>query len=311
VERGNPPDAVERLSKIAKAFPHSSLARFYLAFSLKNVREREYDAKRYLREALALPDAEKTVAAWALNHPEFCPLLVEFVDAGIAEADEFAQKYDKDDPAREAALDSELRRPGYELFRQALLLAEKLDPASLDIQRLLATTEAMFGDYECSYRRLSLVMDALVKTSDTDENRIFFCRQLRGRVGFLWIEQQRDRGDKLGVQSIEFLEASLGELQICRKALDRKVSSVGHDLKRYRIRHDLLRATLTLAEIEMDLKLFEGADKRLRDSKGLMLKVQEAARDAGLDDSTITGLRRRLEEATNRRNSGERIASSR
>ena len=301
VERGNPTESAKILSNIVQAFPRSCLARFYLAFALKNVRNGEYDAKRYLREALAISDAENIVVDWSKKHAEFCPLLVEFVDSGIADADEFVQKYDKDDPEREAELDSELRKPGYELFHPALVLAEKLDPESQRVQRLLATTEAIFGDYESSYQRLSRLIKLLSKSPDSDVTVLFFCRQLRGRVGFLWIEQQRDDGDQLSEQTIEFLKAAVDDLTKCKTSLEFKVLSEADGLKKYRIAHDLLRATLTLAEVEMDLNRLDRIDKRLEKAGELMSDLRDAVRAAGLDESTITGLKRRLEAAINRR----------
>ena len=53
-----------------------------------------------MHEALGLPDAEKTVLAWGQKSFRIRPLLVDFAEARIKRADEFAQIYDQDEPGR-------------------------------------------------------------------------------------------------------------------------------------------------------------------------------------------------------------------
>ena len=72
------------------------------------------------------------------------PLLVDFAEGRIVRADEFAQTYDKDDPPRRRARDRELRSRAMTSPASILVLAEKLDPDSHKIQRLLAKTERGF-----------------------------------------------------------------------------------------------------------------------------------------------------------------------
>ncbi len=300
---------VEKLQKIVEKHPRSCLARFYLAFALKGVRKREYDANRCLREALAVAGVEETVLGWAEKHPEFCPLLVDFVEAGIERADKLAEKYDKDDPEREEELDGELRKPGYDLFSHALQLAKMLDPASLKIQHLFAKTEAVFGKYKESYDRVSGLIGSPTKKSDTNGDLLFFCLHLRGRVAFLWIEAQRNHGAEFDESTVKFLEDALEDLNKCSRYLGGRHFSDNHELKVYRVAHDRLRATLTLAEVAMDLKRHDIADTKLNTSNKLMVKLGDAIHDAGLDDSTIASLKRRLKEANERHQGVDRIAS--
>jgi serine/threonine protein kinase len=309
VEQGNGREAENMLRTLAKEFPRSCLVRFYVALALKDDTKSEYDAKRFLSQALAVPDAEKTVIAWSQKRPEFCPLLVDFVKQGIVRADEFKEKYDKDDPAREVELDSELRMPDYDLFRQALQLAEKLDPTSLKTQYLLAKTDEVFGQFQTSYDRLSGVIDSLIKESSSDENLLLFSRHVRGRVAFLLVEQQREQGDRATEQTVELLVGALGELGKCSRRLASAASSA-HDRKAYRFTHDWLRATLNLAEVEMDLQRPEEAADQLADSTKLMETLKEKAGWAGLDPSAFASLTRRLEKAIERYNNNKRIASS-
>ncbi len=310
VEHGNPRDSIETLAHTVQAFPRSCLVRFYLVFALKDDPKSEYDAKRYLREALAVVDAEKTVLAWSEKHPEFCSLLVDFIEQGIARADEFAQKYDKDDSAREIELDGELRKPGYDLFRQALRLAQLLDPKSPTIQRLLAKTDEIFGDYESSYARLTSVIESNSADPHSSPDILFFCRQTRGRVAFLWVEQQRAKGVEWSDETVKLLEAAVADSGACNGYLQGNAYSEANSIKAYRVLHDFVRATLTLAEVQMDLRRPVESGKQLKNARRWMPQLQQDARRAGLDDSTIANFEQRLKAATERQKSTENIASS-
>jgi serine/threonine protein kinase len=299
----------ESLTRIVKSYPRSCLARFYLAFALKDDRQSDYDAKKYLREAMAVADAERTVIGWAAKHREFCPLLVDFVKTGLDRADQLAEKYDKDDTQREEDLDSELRKPSYELFRHALLLAQTLDPASEMIQHLLAKTEQIFGTYEKSYDKLSEVIESLRNRPNSDLNMLFFCRHLRGRVAFLRVEQQRYEGVQFDDSTVKLLEGALDDLKRCNDHLQVHHFSDGDKMKAYRVAHDRLRATIVLAEVAMDLRLTDLAEKKLRAATGkLLVDLNDTARAAGLDKSTMESLKRRLKGATERHKEAARIA---
>ena len=261
----------------------------------------------YLREALAVVDVEKQCSTGPRNTPNSVALLVDVVGRGIARADEFVYKYDKDDPARELELDSELRLPGYGDFRQALELAEKLDPTSLKTQHLLAKTDAVFGDYQKSYERVSAVIDSLLKESEIDTSFVFYSRHLRGRIAFLLVEQQRERGDKMTEQTVTLLERAVLGLAQCSKALNAIGSNSANVMKVYRAVHDHLRATLNLAEVEMDLQRPYEAGLHLSSSTNLMAILKKKARSAGLDVSAVASLNRRLEDAYERHRRTERI----
>jgi serine/threonine protein kinase len=310
VEQGNPRDSTETLANTVRAFPRSCLARFYLAFALNNDSKSEYDAKRYLREALAVVDAEGTVLEWSRKHPQFCTLLVDFIKQGMARADEFAQKYDKDDPAREDEIDGELRKPGYDLFRQALKLAQLLDPRSSTIQRLMAKTDEIFGDYQSSYARLTSVIECSKAEPENSPDILFFCRHLRGRVTFLWVEQQRAQGVQWSDQTVKLLENAVEDSRVCDDYLHGSAYSEANAIKAYRVLHDLIRATLTLAEVQIDLDRPEESGKQLRAARRSMKKLQEELPRVGFNDATIAGLKRRLEVAIERQRSTESIARS-
>ena len=105
------------------------------------------EAASRVAAALAVPDARRHSLAWADRHPEIALHLRSFANITIDRVDESAQKYDADNSGRESRERSGAPTQLYELARDALRLADKLDPASPNTQRLLATTEAFFGEY--------------------------------------------------------------------------------------------------------------------------------------------------------------------
>ena len=62
---------------------------------------------------------------------------------------------------------------------------------SLEIERLLATTELVLGSLESAYRRLSHVIEETPLESDQDFINQFFSRKLRGKVACLQVEADR------------------------------------------------------------------------------------------------------------------------
>lgn len=314
LEKGDSKGTAEPLSRIVEAFPRSCLARFYLAFAHRSDSKTSSKADECvrkaddcLRQALAIPDAETTIRAWAEQHSEFCPLLVDFAEARIIRADEFAQRYDVDDPrADDEQRDTELRKPGYDLAQRALLLAEQLDPTSLRIQRLLATTEGLLGHYASSYRRFTHVIDTGPRETDSDLSTLFFCRKLRGRLAFLWVESERIQGTASDSGTLRFLQDARAELNVCNRYLSGFRFDVDPNLKEYAVCHDQARATLTLAEVETELGLATEATKHIGESQTKINEL-EGLRAGGLKVPKPTSLKKRLEKL--RSPSG--IASSR
>ena len=220
---------------------------------------------------MAFQDVERTVSAWSQQHPEFCSLLVDIAEARINHADDVAVRCDVDDPrADEEERDTELRKPGYGIAQRVLLLAEKLDPASLRIERLLATTELIFGPYESAYRRLTHVINSTPWETDLDLADQFFCKKLRGRVGCLWVERDRKLGKESGSETIAFLAKAQEDLEFCDRYLRLKGFLVGHPIKRYYVHHDQARILLAMAEAEIDLGKCDDAKKHLSESQKLI-----------------------------------------
>ena len=311
VEAGKLDKSVELcLEGLVREFPWSCLPEFYLAFALK---DDEYEAERHLRNALGFRDAERTVLKWNKQHGDFSSLLVDVAEDRIIRADEFAIKYDVDDPrADEDERDAELRRPGYLIAQKVLLLAEKLDPASLRIQRLIATTELILGPYDSAYRRLTYVIDSTPSVTDLDFSDQFYCRKLRGRVGCLWVERDRSQGKKSSSETLSFLTAAQHDIAFCVKYLGLKRLELDHPIKDYYVHHDRARVLLALAEAEMDLSKCVDAKKHLAASDTAIQQLNEN-RASGLPVPKPATLTKRFKDGSARLKSlepPEGVASS-
>jgi len=276
--------AHELLTQLVKDHPNDCLINLYLSLTLDRLApddkdKKEREAEKSLRAAHAAPDAENNRVAWAKDHPELVAYLVPFADARIQRVDLFAEKLDQEDPVKDEKRDQEVRWQTYELAAEALQLAEKLDPKSPKIQRLLAKTEEISCEYESAYDRLSRVIDSGASGSNDDPDMLFFCRKLRGRVAFLWVESQRDRADPLD-DTVSMLEEAKSDLDFCDKFLSNhnfflgeRTFSEDHERKKYHVLHDKLRATVTLAEVEIELGHFPEADEHFQACKSINDKL--------------------------------------
>ncbi len=111
-------------------------------------------------------------------------------------------------------------------------------------------------------------------------------------------------------QTVTLLERAVRELEHCSRVLNAIGSNSPHVMKVYRVVHDHLRATLNLAEVEMDLQRPDEAGFQLDSSTKLMTTLKKKARSAGLDVSAVNSLNRRLEEAYDRHKRIQGIASA-
>ena len=146
-----------------------------------------------MRDALKIHDADITLLEWGKKHPEVLDYLVEFAKSRILDADSWNEKLDRsndtasDDTMKDKERDAYVLGRNYEPARDALLLAEKLDPTSPKIQRLLARTEQAYAkspaDFLEAHSRLSAVIKWIVdnaQDSRAGADELFYCRQLRG-----------------------------------------------------------------------------------------------------------------------------------
>jgi hypothetical protein len=273
IEDGEAEGTIGPLSDLVQRFPQSCLVHFYLAFANK---VNKPEAEKWVRKALALPDVERTLLTWSPQHPEFCSLLVDVAEDRISRADWAAVRCDVDDPrADEEERDTELRKPGYEIAQQVLLVAEKLDPTSLRIERLLATTELIFGPYKLAYRRLTHVIDSTPLETEHDKSDQFFCRKLRGKVACLRVESDRRTGKLSSIEMLESLAQAKKDLDFCVRYLNQTAFNVDSSIKEYYVHHDCARTMLSMAEVEMDLGKCKDAKKHLSDAQRLIRRLNE------------------------------------
>ena len=324
VDQGEFQRAVGPLSQLVEQDPHSCLIKFYLSLTLDNLAlndedQKKDDAQEYLEQALALPDAESTLVAWAKVHPSVTLQLVDFADETIKRVDQFAEGYDVDNPKDDELRDKLLRRRSYKLAGNALALAEKLDPKSQRIQRLLAKTEEISGDYASAHSRLRRLIDSTDSSSDSAMDTLFFCRRLRGRVAILWVESLRHEGVRLDKETLGRLEEANLDLDKCAGYLRSHRFSLDQALKVYHVLHDRVRATLNLAELEIELAVPPAGDERLRakanghlkKARKIITELTEHAQSNGLKFRPPTRLTKRLDDALRQLGTARGVVSGR
>ena len=189
---GNLDSAAAGLRQLERENPHSCLVKLYLGFSLKDHPQTKFDADKVLRLALSAPDRVATLSLWTEQHHEVIDALVEFADSRMMQADEDAEKFDYSGKnVSDEDRDRVVRRPPYELAKDALALAESLDPSRRRIQFLLAKTERVFGDFDRGFDRASRLINLIKAEEKPDAGLLFECYALRSWIAFLWADQDR------------------------------------------------------------------------------------------------------------------------
>jgi serine/threonine protein kinase len=297
IHRAQPKAAAGLLSEVVRKYPRACVAKMYLAFAHDADPANSNDADKCFREALYGENAKLAVKKWSKQRPEFRTLVVDYVEARLIRADNFAQKYDVENRVDEQQRDFELRNPTYSVAKDALLLAEELEPSSPRIQRLLATTELFFGNYTRSHERLTNVINSLPKAGNSSSiDMKFFCRKVRGRGAFLRVEDLIKSGAKLDGETLGLLKLALADLDYCDNYLLNHTFPplADHYLKRYRVRHDQVRAMLTQAEVELALAMFGEADQHLKRVREMIGGLNNAAVECKLSVPSPVSLTTRL-----------------
>jgi serine/threonine protein kinase len=268
--------AANLLSALENSHPKSALVKFYrsMVFNDSEDAENMGEADRYLSASLSAPDAKTSLVRWAHRHPEVFDYLVEFADSRILEADRLAERLD-DEKFADARRDDLLRKEMYRTARTALDLAASLDANSPKAQYLLALTEEVFGEFPAAYDRLSRLIDSDTANRNLDGERRFFCRRLRGRVAFLWAESVRDRKQRVDQATLTRLQKATADFDECRRTLTAIRFYHDHELKEYHALRDSVRATITLAEVELDLSLRESAARHTNASSKMIGRLEE------------------------------------
>ena len=295
------------LEELDQQFPGSCLPLFYLAFT---VDQSDSEIERFVLPALAKPGVVRTLSAWSKQHAEFCNSLVDLAEARIIRADKFALKYDVDDKKTDDdERDAELRRTGYQTANQVLLQAEKLDPSSLRIKRLLATTDVVLGRYDSAYRRFAHVVPLLPSETNEERSTFLFCLKLRGKVACLWVESERANGKASSAETLNFLLDAHKDLNRCAQWLGNNEFDVRNPVVTYYVNHDQARANLDLADVAMDLGKRDRA-KQYLDKSNVIIQEMEQKCLHGLKVPKPVSLTRRWSESSLRLIELEGVASS-
>jgi hypothetical protein len=331
VKQGEFKRAVGPLEGLVKEYPHASLVKLYLGLTyygltVDDEEKKREEAESYLRATLAYLDDENTLIVWAKEHPELASFLVDFAEATIQRVDTRAATYDSDNPADDEMRDTWIKRPSYQPARQALLLAEKLNPncgeIQMDIQRLLAKTDEVMDDPASAHDRLSRLIQSNDSGIYENMTKLFFCRALRGRVTFLLVESLRDRGARLDETTLNMLAEADKDLAISARILEGNPAvashrvkaapesrsrgraaddSNDHALKVYHVLHDRARLMLTLAEVEIDLNR-PSARQHLQESRIRLDHLTKHVRTSGLKKPEPTRLTERFNDSSSRLN---------
>ena len=253
--------AVEGFRSFEELDRRSSLVKFYLSFALsasqKPDDKKQYDeADLYLREALASPDVDQSAMTWFRDHHKFETYLVDFAKSRMLRADLVAEKYDvespvkraKDEEVKDEERDRELRQPTYQLAMDALHLAEKLNPGSLETQRLLATTEKYFDRFGPAYERISRVID-WIKTG-TNNDMLFHSREMRGWLARAWAEKEHETGT-VNRETLARLLIAADDFDYCAQFLEKRNFGENQARAKFYVMQHRLRAAVTLAEVEL------------------------------------------------------------
>jgi serine/threonine protein kinase len=223
---------------------------------------KSFDVKNYLmRDALKVPGAPNTLFEWAKDHSEALTYLVDFADSRIQDADAWNEIVDSRSAMPDGERDRLTIQLTYEAPRDALAIAIELDPKSAKIQRLMARTEFVLAEtpahFTAAYNRLSNVIESLRGENSQDVFEVFLVRTLHSEVAIRWAEQQR-KDHAVDNDTLKRMRDAVNELRSCAQGLNNQPFNPDDDLeavkrKYYHNLHDQLRATVTLAEVEMDL----------------------------------------------------------
>jgi serine/threonine protein kinase len=290
--------AIKPLLELEKVDPNSCLVKFYLSLALNEDANRQADADRYLRKALPASDADRKLLEWSKHRDEVGPYLLRFAESRIDRADIYAQKIDIGSSISDDERDSEYRVPTYELASDALRLAYELDPTSQRLQYLVAKTERMNGKYASAYERLSNVISTIKADKKPDDAPLLIsCYMIRGWVAFLWAEH--DPPQKRDDETQNRLIVATKDLYFCGKYLDNcRVDH--HERKVYHVMHDRLRATVTLAEVELDLLHVDAGKKSYTQAAEMLQPLRDYIKGHELNVPKTDDLEKRLDAVETR-----------
>jgi serine/threonine protein kinase len=282
---GKTAPALAALNSLERKGARSSLVKFYTSLALDQDDAKQSDADRLMRQALAAPDAESALVAWSHSHDEVMDYLVSFAESRIHRADSIAEQIDNGSALSDEDRDTEYRNPTYEVARDALALAAKIDNDSPLIERLLARTEHVFRDYESAYERISKLISSPTAAARLDPRSLFWCRRLRVRTAFLWADRDLKR-DAVTEATCNRLRVARTDLAFCDRYLrfmpGRDFS--GSELEEYHAIKDRVRTLISSAGVELRLARSEEASRIVREAETNLGRLVEFIDSHKLND---------------------------
>ncbi len=287
--------AQQKLLALEKDYPQSSLVKLYLSRIINQIGPDKLIADQILRDALNVPDAKTSLIAWAQTHKELTVYLFKFAESRIKRVDKVAAMIEADRGAGDLSSDQgddllddranaerdlgesaeqrdlECRKPMYELAHEILHALESITstcPAQRKylpgVERLLARTEDVYGEYESAFNRISRVLGSMDDGDGSAQDDRYHLRVLRGGVIVGWMDKLRKENAPLRDEMLHNLKLGIEDLSYCRRLLEnRRFSGETQNTRLFFATRDEACAALTLAEGEIARHMFSDASKHL------------------------------------------------
>jgi serine/threonine protein kinase len=288
--------AQKNLLALEKDYPQSSLVKLYSSRIINQIGRDKIKADQILRDALNVPDAKSSLIAWAQTHEELTDYLLQFAAARIERIDKVAAMIDAnrdvgnlaDDQADNSfgdgengerdlgespdQRDLECRKPMYELAHDILRALESITstcPAQRKhlpkVERLLARTEDVYGEYESAFNRITRMLGSLDDGDRSAQDDRFHFRALRGGVVIGWIRKMRKENRPIDDAMLDNLKLAIEDLAFSRVHLENtRFSREPEETKLFFVTRDEARVALVLAEGEIDRQMLSDASKHLK-----------------------------------------------
>ena len=300
VDQDGSEQAVRLLFRIKQEYPRSALLLFYLSTALDAQQHQWTEAESHFSAALAVPGAENALIAWGKVHPEIVLHLEDFANERLERARNYRTTHfegilDEDNDRVSKSLE-----PYYNLARNALRIAESIDPESPKTQYLLAITDELYGDLSAAEQRLSRLINSANSAAETDIGWLFVYRKVRGDIATRWADRLRGTVSSraAALKALALVQQAEKDLSRCLSHLT-DTASPDHPAEEHGIRYLRLRTMLTMVETEIDLGLLPEARAQLRRARRI-IDLIGGPRSLDFPPSADKGLTQRLAEVESR-----------
>jgi serine/threonine protein kinase len=291
--------ALDLLRKLKSRYPESALLLFYLSFAFDAYRN-DYDANDQFNLALNVPGAKEMLVAWAKDHPGVVAHLEDFAKTRFKFADDHIHKFEFDEIVDDTKA-KKLKEPYYELAREALLLAVKMNPGSRKAHLHLAKAEDFFGNYDSAFKLVSYAIDIPRSSDDVDDGDIIqSCFAQRCGIETHWAaELRRDGSLEATREALKHIKRAQQDLITHRNSVSSK-NSTGDRHKVHEYLEMEIDAMLASGEIEIDLELPTEAKQHLDRARKAIRELIEHARSTELAPPNTSPMNGRLSKGMSR-----------